>query len=257
MAITVGLVLRIGACSKASVDPGIDVFAASSVADVVEAIGRRYSEATGVLVHVTRGASGVLCSQIENGARCDVYIPAQATFIQRLGERSKLPIDARRVVARNQLSLIVRTAFASATVAEREQPASERLIAILRESNRIAIGNADHAPAGRYALEALDGLGIREEVTSKLVLGDNVRLVAQYVAQSAADCGFVYTTDALAFADRIGGAIAVPADLHEAIEYEACAVGDRSAGRRFVDYLASDAAKATWTAFGFQAAVHP
>lgn len=248
-----GVGIAIGGCRSKDAAASVEVCAAASVADAVEVMGRSYSAATGVSVHVTRGASGILCRQIENGAPCNVFVPAHPRFIDRLARRNSLTVSNRRVVARNRLALIVRKGFSIETRGRVESP-RDRIASVLKRAKRIVIANADHAPAGRYAQQMLDRLGLRESVSSRVAYGDDVRMTAQYVAQGAADCGIVYTTDAMAFRDQIGGMVIVPADLHEAIVYEACAIGDDPAGPAFVKYLASDKAAAIWRENGFESA---
>lgn len=243
------------ACTPEPEPDAVHVFAAASIADAVEAVGRRYAEVKGVRVIVTRGASGILGRQIESGADCDVFVPAHRRFTDRLAVHDDVRVTHRCDVARNRLALIVRRGFTiegdrfSPTTADASR---EQLADVLGRAQRISIANAEHAPAGRYARQALDALGVSDAVASRLVYGDDVRLAARYVAQGAADCGIVYLSDASAFADQIGEAMIVPAALHEPIVYEACATSNAPRAAAFVEFLGSDTASEIWIAQGLE-----
>ncbi|MCA9256415.1 MAG: molybdate ABC transporter substrate-binding protein [Phycisphaerales bacterium] len=232
----------------------MNVFAAASVADVVEAIGDRYETEQGVTIGVSRGASGVLCRQIENGAACDIFLPAHPAYIERLGRSNRVPMGRPCNIAGNRLALITRQGFLERDAAELDptgDPGS-RIEWMLRQAKRVAIANPDHAPAGRYAREVIDALPPIAGLSDKLVYGADVRMAARYVAEGAIDCGFVYQSDARAFADRIGSVIAVPPDLHAPIVYEACVIGNSEKAAAFVAYLASEAAAPIWREYGFE-----
>ncbi|HPF38890.1 MAG TPA: molybdate ABC transporter substrate-binding protein [Phycisphaerae bacterium] len=234
----------------------MNVLAAASVADLVEAIGVRYQSERGVTIRISRGASGVLCRQIENGAACDVFLPAHPAYIERLGRSTRVSIGRPCAIAGNRLALITRRGWMEPDTVGPEgtgDPGS-RIVRILTQANRVAIANVDHAPAGRYARRVLDAVGPIAGLGEKLVYGDDVRMTAQYVAEGVVDCGFVYQSDAQAFADRIGSVIAIPPGLHSPIVYEACVVGDSDEAAAFIAYLASEAAAPIWREHGFAAA---
>ena len=51
-------------------------------------------------------------------------------------------------------------------------------------------------PAGRYTQEALTQAGLWEQLQPKLIMGESVRQVLDYVSRGEVDAGFVYATDA-------------------------------------------------------------
>ncbi|MCB9852186.1 MAG: molybdate ABC transporter substrate-binding protein [Phycisphaerales bacterium] len=240
-------------CASDEGGPALDVFAAASVADTVEAIAASYSEATRTRVRVSRGASGVLCQQIENGAACDVFIPANPQFIERLAVHDGTTVSNKREVATNRMVLIVRKGFVfdQDHSSDADESARRRIVAALERAQRVAIANVEHAPAGRYARQVIDALKMRGRLESKLVYADDVRLTSQYVADGAVDCGFVYLSDAKAFEGRIGGYVLVPAGLHESIAYDACVVSRADDAAAFVAFLVSEKAARIWRAYGF------
>ena len=75
---------------------------------------------------------------------------------------------------------------------------------------RIALGNPDSVPVGRYAKGALEAAGLWPSVQGKTITTQNVRQSLDYVARGEVDAGFVYATDAQAMPDRVRCAFAVP-----------------------------------------------
>ena len=66
---------------------------------------------------------------------------------------------------------------------------------------RIALGNPDSVPVGRYAKGALDAAGCGRQCGAR-PSPQNVRQSLDYVARGEVDAGFVYATDAQAMPDR-------------------------------------------------------
>ena len=73
---------------------------------------------------------------------------------------------------------------------------------VLRDSSgRVAIANPRHAPYGRAATAAMEKSGVWEQVSDRIVLGENVAQAAQFVASGAAELGILPLSLALSSAD--------------------------------------------------------
>ena len=83
---------------------------------------------------------------------------------------------------------------------------------------RLATGDPDSVPVGRYAREALTQLKVWERVAPRLVRAENVRAALEYVARGEATLGVVYRTDALA-EKRVRLVDVFPASTHAPIVY--------------------------------------
>jgi molybdate transport system substrate-binding protein len=119
---------------------------------------------------------------------------------------------------------------------------------------RIGIGKWATVPAGRYAREAIERAGLWPLLQPRLIQADSVRQVLAYVARGEVDAGFVYSSDAQAFADRVR--IATHIATATAIRYPAVVVHDSphpALAREFVDFLLTPAAQATLARHGFAA----
>src|SRR5690606_31394400 len=60
---------------------------------------------------------------------------------------------------------------------------------------RIAMGNPDSVPAGRYTRLALEAAGVWGTLQPRMILTQNVRQALDYVARGEVDAGFVYGSD--------------------------------------------------------------
>ena len=115
---------------------------------------------------------------------------------------------------------------------------------------RLAIGQRDSVPAGIFAKEWLENIGIFQEVHEKLAETDNVRAALALVARQETPLGITYATDALA-EPRVRVLYAIPETQHSAITYPATSLSLQ--GDAFVTLLQSDAAQAVFAAHGFRA----
>jgi molybdate transport system substrate-binding protein len=157
------------------------VAAAADLQFAFTEIGAKFKERTGQEVIFTFGSSGHLTTQIENGAPFDLTAAANTAYIDRLNNKGLIIPDTQQLYAQGRIVLVVnREAGVQAT----------ELQDLLDPSiTRVAIANPEHAPYGKAAQEALQSVGIWEEIQPKLVLGENVRQTLQFVQTGDAPVG--------------------------------------------------------------------
>lgn len=192
-------------------------------------------------VQTNFAASNPLLKQIVEGAPVDVFASADEATMDKAADAKVVDSGTRKTFARNDLVLIVPAgAKKHATLAD------------LGKVARIAIGNPDSVPAGRYAREALSSAKLWEALQDKFVLGSNVRQVLDYVARGEVDAGIVYGTDARQFADKVD--VAMVCTGHTPVTYPiAVATTGRNpkAGQRFVDFVLSAQGQEILAKYGF------
>jgi molybdate transport system substrate-binding protein len=225
------------------------VSAAISMKDALEAIGERFTaREPGTRVRFNLGASGTLARQIEAGAPADVFVAAALGPMDDLERAGLLERGSRRTFARNVLVVVV-----PADGAVRLERAEDLVDARVR---RIAIGNPRTVPAGQYAEASLRAVGLLDRVREKLVFGENVRQVLDYVARGEVEAGWVYATDAATDRRRVREAFRPPGATYPPILYPAAVLRDTREprlARAFVDLLAGPDGRAILTRFGFLA----
>ena len=227
----------------------ITVSAAISLKDALQEVAHLYELQSGEVVKLNFGSSGQLMTQIRRGAPVDVFISAAANQVDELSRDGVVDVRARTVVATNRLVLVVR----------RDQTQAPRSFQELSDERieRISIGQPDVVPAGNYAQQVLNHLGIADAVRRRLIFGTNVRQVLSYVERGEVDAGIVYATDALVAGDQVRVvAVADPA-WHAPIEYPAAIVAasrNRAAAERFLHFLQTRPAQQVLSNYGFGAA---
>ena len=121
--------------------------------------------------------------------------------------------------------------------------------------DRIALGQPQLVPAGKYAQQVLDYFKLTSDLQSKLVFAKDVRQVLNYVITKNADLGFVYLTDALAHSKDVKVALFAPNDSYEPIFYAIALIKDShqpELAQEFIDFLQTPQAQKIFTEAGFQ-----
>lgn len=192
-------------------------------------------------IHANYAASNPLLRQIVAGAPADVFASAdQATMDKAAAAKAINPVS-RRNFAQNDLVLIV--------PAGNSKPSD---LTDLCQLSRIAIGNPDSVPAGRYAKAALEYAGLWDKLQPKCIQAESVRQALDYVARGEVDTGFVYGTDARHLADKVD--IALVAGGHEPVSYPIAvttAATNPEAARQFIDFVLSRQGQAILAKYGF------
>jgi molybdate transport system substrate-binding protein len=212
----------------------VRVLAAASLTDVLQEIAKAYETQSGDRIVFSFGASSMLARQIEAGAPADLFLSADEQTMNRVHT------IARASVLSNTLVIVV--------------PLDGRAMRHPREltsMKAIALAEPSSVPAGIYARTWLEKLGLWSAIRPKVIPTDNVRSALAAVASGNVDAAIVYKTDALiskkvrvAYVVKDGPRISYPfAVLKDA--------GQPKAARRFLAYLQSAKARATFVRYGF------
>lgn len=240
----------VGAAAAVADEPqAILVFDAASLTDVLDELGRTFAERTHVQVKSSPAASSVLAKQIEAGAAADVFFSADLEWMDYLEQRKLLRPGSRHDVVLNRLVLI---APVDSKVSVKIAPGFDLLQAL--GDGKLATGDPDSVPVGKYAHAALEKLGVWDRVSSRIVRAENVRSALAFVARGEAPLGIVYRTDALS-EKRVRIVDVFPEDSHPPVIYPIALTTRASPeAQRFVDFVTSDAAKPIFRKYGFQPA---
>ncbi len=190
----------------------------------------------------TFGGSGMLATQIEQGAPADVYAAASPKDPAML--LAKGLIDKPSVFATNTLVLIV----------PKGNPAHIKSVgAITKPRVKIVICNAT-VPCGDYARTAFMNLGITAPAMKNVVSqATDVTQVVAEVASGQADVGFVYITDAKAAMGKVK-VVRLPAAAKPGTMDEIAVVKkapDAAAAKAFVAKVLAAPGQTTLRAAGF------
>ncbi len=246
--VALGVAVALPPMARADGSPRVVVFAAASLAEAVEALVARFTRSTGIQVVPAFAASSALARQIDHGAPADVFISANARWMDYLAARGRIDAQSRCDLLRNRLVLIVP---AESRLAVRIAPGFALAAAL--DGGRLALGDPDHVPAGLYARQALAALGVWPAAESLLVRSADVRAALALVARGEAAAGVVSATDA-AVSDRVRIVGTFPPASHDPIVYPVALVNGsgNAAARAFFEFLRSPEGLAVLAGFGFE-----
>jgi len=219
----------------------LEVFAAASLTEAFTALGRLMEQRSpGLRVRFNFAGSQQLATQIEQGARADVFASADERWMDYLAERALLADEVRRF-AHNRLVVIT----------PRANPAGMDGVRELARRGVTFVIAAPAVPAGRYSRQALEklsaapgfGADFAERALKNVVSQEeNVRAVVTKVQLGEADAGMVYASDvtpAIAGSVRV---IDIPDAYNVVASYPIAVLKSAphaEVGRRFVQLVLS------------------
>jgi molybdate transport system substrate-binding protein len=226
--------------------PAIVVFAAASLTNALQDLGDAFTKQTSNPVKFSFAASSALARQIENGAPADVFFSADIDWMDYLQKRNLIQPASRHDVVGNHLVLIAPSDSAIELKIKPHFPLATAL-----GDKRLATGDPESVPVGRYAQAALTSLGVWDEVADRIIRADSVRSALVFVDRGEAPLGIVYQTDAMI--DKHVRVVDIfPPTSHAPIVYPiALTVSAKPEAAKFAAYIESPAADVTFKAYGF------
>jgi molybdate transport system substrate-binding protein len=222
------------------------VFAAASLTDALNAVGKAYEAKTGRQVTLVYAASSALARQIEASAGADIFLSADTEWMDDLDHKGLVAHATRRNLLGNHLVLI---APADSSIRLKIAPHFNLLAAL--NGGRLALADPDSVPAGKYGRQALTTLGVWNGVADRLAPAENVRVALAYVARGETPLGIVYTTDAMS-EPGVRIVDTFPDNTHTPIVYPAALTRDpKPNAAAFLAFLSSTDATRVFTSAGF------
>jgi molybdate transport system substrate-binding protein len=222
------------------------VFAAASLKNALDAISVAWQRESGQSVNINYAASSTLAKQMEQDAPAQIFISADLDWMDYVEGKGLIKPESRVNLLGNRLVL----------VAPKDDAPSIDLkegtdLAKILGDGRLAMGNVDAVPAGKYGKAALEKLGIWASVSNKIAQAESVRAALLLVSRGEAPLGVVYQTDAAADPGvKIVGTF--PAESHPPIIYPvALTTKANTAAAAFLDYITSAKAVLVFEAQGF------
>lgn len=240
------LLATAGCAGRPAAEPlPLTVSAAASLTDALNELIALYQEKNpSVKITPNYAGSGALQRQIEEGAPADLFISAAPRHMDALQEKGLLLEGTRIDLLGNTMVLIARE----------ELQGVDSFADLPADSVRkIALGEPDSVPAGRYAKETLTYQGLWDKLQPKYVFGKDVRQVLTWVEGGDADVGLVYLTDAK-LAPTIPVVATAPEGSHAPILYPAAVIKDSlaaAAAEDFLTFLSGAEAATVFERYGF------
>ena len=224
------------------------VFAAASMKTALDAAAAAWKADTGKTVSIAYASSAALAKQIELGAPADIFISADLKWMDYLEKAKLIGAGTRQNLFGNKLVLI-EPSDADTTL----EIAKNFDLAGAAGDGKIAVCMIDSCPAGLYARQALESLGVFASVEPKLAQADNVRNALTLVSRGEAKFGIVYATDARAD-PKVKVVGTFPASSHSPIVYPVALIASSANpdAAFFLAYLTSQAATKIFLEQGFE-----
>ena len=229
-------------------EAGITAAVAANVQYAMEELKTDFGKASGIEVKTIYGSSGKLTAQIRNGAPFDVFISADMEYPDSLfawGHAAEKP----RPYAYGKLVLWTMKPLDL-----------DKGLGLLADPGvgKIAVADPKRAPYGREALKAMRKSGAFGQVEAKLVFGESISQVNQYILLGSVDVGFTAKSIVLATGNQGKGHWKeVDSAAYDPIAQGAvvCRYGKENhpgPSARFLDYLYSAPARAILARYGYE-----
>lgn len=229
----------------------IMVFAAASLSNAVQDIGKAYEAESGTRVVLSFAASSLLAKQIESSGSVDMFFSADTEWMDYVDKRGLLAAGTRKNLLGNRLVLVAPAGTKTSLTIGSNFPLVKAL-----GGGRLALADPDTVPAGKYAKAALTSLGVWNSVADHLAPAENVRVALAYVARGEAPLGIVYETDAR-IEPKVHVAGVFPENTHPPIVYPMALTKDaKPQAKAFLDYLSGAEARAVFEKYGFKMLSH-
>lgn len=209
------------------------VLAAASLTEVLPAIEPD--------AHYSFGGSDFLAAQVREDVPADVYVAANARYPTELVAEGLL--EDVRVIARNELAIVVQKGNPSGIRAAADLAAPELRVVIAGET----------VPVGEYTRSTLEALGAGDVVDAVVSNESDVKAVVGKVALGEADAGIAYSTDIAPVRDSVE-LVPLPEEAQPPIEYLAGVIASsarKDAARALLERLESEAGREALSVAGF------
>lgn len=237
-ALIVAAILSAFACTQTAAREEVVVFAAASLREPFTELAAAFEANEGVKVVLNFAGTQELRTQLEHGAKADVFAAADLAHFQALSEQ----LEDGGIFAANQLVIATAATASVATIFD------------LASTERIVIG-APEVPIGRYTEKLLANVerekaGFSEAVEARIVSREaNVKQVLAKVALGEANAAIVYRTDAAGV--RGVKTTEIPERFNVVAEFAIAAVKGSKLGAKFVSLVRSERGRAVLSRAGF------
>ncbi|MGA7298187.1 MAG: molybdate ABC transporter substrate-binding protein [Rhodanobacteraceae bacterium] len=193
-------------------------------------------------------ASSQLARQIAEGAPADVFVSADRKWMDYVQQHGHLQDASRVDLLGNSLVLVAGRRSAISSVALNTSALQKAL-----GDGRLAVALPQSVPAGIYAREALEQLGMWSFTRDRLAPARDVRAALALVVHNETPLGIVYGSDA-ASETRVRVVARFPEASHQPIVYPAAIIRghDTSSSRALLAALQSPQAGSMFVRFGFR-----
>ena len=211
------------------------------VQEIIDSFKNRYN----ISIRTVYGSSGKLTAQVLAGANFDVFISADTLYPKKISAEHK-SVYPPRVYAYGHL-ILWSTKYKK-----------DELWKVLGngEFDHLPIANPKIAPYGVAAMDVINHLVAYDKISDKLVLGESVSQVNQFIHTGAADLGITASSISyLSAFKNVGDWISIPDSLYQSIVQSAILISQPETkhdwSEKFYQYLFGEEAREILRNFGY------
>jgi molybdate transport system substrate-binding protein len=225
----------------------VTVAVAANAQYAMKEIKAKYEQQTGQKINLIIGSSGKLTAQIKEGAPFDIFLAADLEYPNAL-HKGGFTQAQPRIYGYGELVL---------WTLKNIKPLNLDAL-LLPQVKAVAIANPKLAPYGEAALHVLKYHKLYEKVKPRLVYGESISQLSQYIGSGAADLGF--TAKSVVLSPELQGKgswVALDPKSYTPIAQGAVLLKkaegrNRAGAEKFYNYLFSDQAKAIFGKYGYR-----
>ncbi|NME71872.1 molybdate ABC transporter substrate-binding protein [Flammeovirga aprica] len=215
--------------SSAPKEKKLKVATSANMQFVMKDIIKAFEKDTDIACEMIVGSSGKLSAQIINGAPYDVFVSADLFYPQALKNEK---LNASDVIQYTEGKLVVWSKAKPYQV----DGLGDTLI------SSIAIANPKTAPYGKAAQEVIQTL-YGDQIKTKLVYGESISQVSQFILADQVDAGFnsIFVVNAPSN-QKLGFWSEVPSNLYQPIAQGMISIkgGQENKAQQLLDFIMSD-----------------
>lgn len=225
----------------------LNVAVAANVKFAFDELQAEFKKSSGIDINSVVASSGKIAAQVKSGAPFDVFLSADMEFPAAL-HRDGYAASAPRVYAYGVLVLWTL-----------EPLDMGKGVAVLTDPavHKVAIANPRLAPYGEEAMRVLDYYKLRAAVEPRLIYGESIAQVNQYIDTRSASIGF--TAKSVVLAPQLQGRgkwLEVPKESYSPIAQGVVvlkhgAETHAAAAQRFMEFLATPGARSILEKYGY------
>lgn len=232
------ILLSLLSCSNQTSD--IIIYNASSTTDLIMDLADLYNTTDEINIRSNPAASGTLIRQVEAGGKADLFLSASKEWIEY--GYSKGLIKEYAVIFSNSLAIVTH-----------ESIPQKEYFNLKSYKAYLSIGDPLYVPAGKYAKEYLENIGVYEDIEDRIIPASDVRAALSVVELGEVDYGIVYYSDFLKsrkvkLVEHIDNT-----HLNTSIDYYLALINDEDERVKslYNNFLNSEISKELYTQYGF------
>ncbi len=188
-----------------------------------------------------------LVMQVKNGAKPDLFISANLEWMDYLERKKIISKKFRKDYLSN--SLVVITNKENSVNAFKNIKELEN--AFLKSKTKISLAMTNSIPAGIYAKEFLENIGVWKNIKRNYVESPNVRTALNYVARNELEFGIVYKTEVVENS-KVKIVYYIEGKKHKKIIYPIAALNEKKETMEVYNYFLDNESLSKTLKWGFE-----